>query len=88
VADYMLAPHQMLCVSGSIPQLGAWQPDLLLPLTEVEGLWWEGEVRVPFAHFPFTFKYAVKDLPAAPPHRPGAGGLSTAIAAMALHSNG
>ncbi|KAJ9519153.1 hypothetical protein QJQ45_007717 [Haematococcus lacustris] len=67
VADYMLAPHQMLCVSGSIPQLGAWQPDLLLPLTEVEGLWWEGEVRVPFAHFPFTFKYAVKDLPAGTP---------------------
>ena len=30
-------------------------------------MWWEGEIRVPYAHFPFTFKYAVKDVAASAP---------------------
>jgi len=29
-------------------------------LAEVEDRWWEGEISVPYAQFPFTFKYAVR----------------------------
>lgn len=35
VADYMLARNETLCVSGSLPHLGAWQVDQMLPLTGV-----------------------------------------------------
>jgi hypothetical protein len=38
---------------------------LMCACAEVEGLWWEAELRVPFAQFPFTFKYAVRDTPPA-----------------------
>ncbi len=33
VADYFLGSGQTLCVTGSLPQLGAWQQDHMLPLT-------------------------------------------------------
>jgi len=60
VADYMVQPGQTICVSGSLPALGNWQQDQPLQLTACEGHWWEGELRVPFTQFPFTYKYAVR----------------------------
>uniref|UniRef100_A0A7S3QVA9 4-alpha-glucanotransferase n=2 Tax=Dunaliella tertiolecta TaxID=3047 RepID=A0A7S3QVA9_DUNTE len=71
VADYMLGTNESLCVSGSLPHLGAWQVDQMMPLTEVENRWWEGEISVPYTQFPFTFKYAVKTHH--PPHIPNGG---------------
>ncbi|KAF5838691.1 hypothetical protein DUNSADRAFT_2387 [Dunaliella salina] len=71
IADYMLGTNESLCVSGSLPHLGAWQVDQMMPLTEVENRWWEGEISVPYTQFPFTFKYAVKAHH--PPHIPNGG---------------
>jgi hypothetical protein len=34
-------------------------------IAEVDGRWWEAELRVPFAQFPFTFKYALRISPTA-----------------------
>jgi hypothetical protein len=31
--DWMLEDGQVICVTGSIPQLGMWQPDQMLLLT-------------------------------------------------------
>lgn len=33
VMDWMLEDGQVICVTGSIPQLGMWQPDQMLLLT-------------------------------------------------------
>ena len=39
VMDWMLDDGQVICVTGSIPQLGMWQPDQMLLLTgQFEGL--------------------------------------------------
>lgn len=59
VADWMAQEGEVLCVTGSIPQLGNWQPDQMLVLQETTPPHWEGEVRVPYSGFQFTYKYAV-----------------------------
>jgi hypothetical protein len=35
--DWMLEDGQVICVTGSIPQLGMWQPDQMLLLTGESG---------------------------------------------------
>ncbi|GBF89315.1 4-alpha-glucanotransferase [Raphidocelis subcapitata] len=58
VNDLMLEDGEIICVTGAVPQLGTWQTDHMLQLTPTdEG--WEGEIRVPYANFAFTYKYAV-----------------------------
>jgi hypothetical protein len=37
VMDWMLEDHQVICVTGSIPQLGMWQQDQMLLLTGKDG---------------------------------------------------
>eukprot|EP00879_Flechtneria_rotunda_P016824 GHRR01017609.1.p1 GENE.GHRR01017609.1~~GHRR01017609.1.p1 ORF type:complete len:841 (+),score=284.87 GHRR01017609.1:629-3151(+) len=59
VMDWMLEDGQVVSVTGSIPQLGMWQQDQMLLLTETDTPCWEGEIRVPYSTFAFTYKYAV-----------------------------
>ncbi|MEW5319247.1 MAG: hypothetical protein WDW38_010411 [Sanguina aurantia] len=51
VADLMLAPHQTICVSGSLPELGNWMQDQALELT-VACLC---PLNIPDAHEPRSF---------------------------------
>jgi hypothetical protein len=57
----MLAPGQALYVSGSLPALGAWQPDQMMPLT--------GEVQL-VLHVIFSGSMSDGGLPRTtkPPH--------------------
>jgi hypothetical protein len=44
VMDWMLEDGQVICVTGSIPQLGMWQQDQMLLLTGAILGWWLAEV--------------------------------------------
>lgn len=46
ISDLLLAAGERLSVSGSLPQLGGWQPDETFELTEVAPNTWAGEIRV------------------------------------------
>ncbi|KXZ50081.1 hypothetical protein GPECTOR_18g59 [Gonium pectorale] len=60
VADQQLEAGERLLVTGGIPQLGNWQPDQMMRLTETHTPVWEAELRVPYSCFPFTYKYAIQ----------------------------
>ncbi|EFJ42152.1 cytosolic 4-alpha-glucanotransferase [Volvox carteri f. nagariensis] len=60
VADFQLDAAEVLLVTGGISQLGNWQPDQMLRLTETHTPFWEAELRVPYSCFPFTYKYAIQ----------------------------
>eukprot|EP00798_Chlamydomonas_sp_ICE-L_P028576 gene28576-31736_t len=60
VADMMAGPDEVICVSGSLPSLGNWQLDQTICLSEVEDHCWEGELRVPYSQFPFSYKYVIQ----------------------------
>lgn len=46
ICDHLVGPGERLAVSGSLPQLGGWQPDHAFDLTEVQPNTWQGEIRV------------------------------------------
>ncbi|KAI8466522.1 MAG: cytosolic 4-alpha-glucanotransferase [Monoraphidium minutum] len=73
VNDLMLEDGEVVCVTGAVPQLGTWQQDHMLELTPT-GEGWEGEIRVPYTAFAFTYKYAVVTRAAAPTPVGGGGG--------------
>ncbi|GMH36293.1 hypothetical protein BSKO_04161 [Bryopsis sp. KO-2023] len=61
VRDWLCEDGQSLHVIGGIPQLGNFQQDHALRLTEMDFPAWEGEILVPEGAFPFTYKFAVMD---------------------------
>ncbi|KAK9799848.1 hypothetical protein WJX73_009580 [Symbiochloris irregularis] len=61
IRGWKLAPGQKIVVTGNLPIMGTWQPSHALALTEVSTPSWMTEVRVPYAAFPLTYKYAVVD---------------------------
>lgn len=60
VSDHMMQDGDVMLVTGGIQQLGSWQQGQMLALTETTTPCWEGEVRVAYAAFPFTYKYAIR----------------------------
>lgn len=61
VWDWELQDGQEMCVSGGAPQLGNWQMQHVLQMTQTGPACWEAEVSVPLNSFPITYKYAVGD---------------------------
>jgi 4-alpha-glucanotransferase len=61
VWDWEVQGGQEMCVSGGAPQLGNWQTQQVLQMTQVAEACWEAEVSVPLNAFPVTYKYAVGD---------------------------
>ena len=43
--DHALAEGQEICVLGTLPALGNWQPDQALRLTRLEAPHWQAEAR-------------------------------------------
>ena len=43
--DFALAEGQDICVLGTLPALGNWQPDQALRLTRLEAPQWQAEVK-------------------------------------------
>ncbi|GFR48695.1 hypothetical protein Agub_g10651, partial [Astrephomene gubernaculifera] len=60
VGDFQLESGEVLLVTGGIPQLGNWQTDQMMRLTETHTPFWEAELRVPYSCFPFTYKYGIQ----------------------------
>ena len=61
VWDWEVEGSQEMCVTGGAPQLGNWQMQQVLQMTQTSPACWEAEVSVPLSAFPVTYKYAVGD---------------------------
>ena len=61
VWDWEMQGGQEMCVTGGAPQLGNWQMQQVLQMTQTSPACWEAEVSVPLNAFPVTYKYAVGD---------------------------
>ncbi|CAL8472202.1 g11744 [Coccomyxa elongata] len=58
--DWGIQDGDSFVVSGSLPQLGNWQQDQPLLLSESQMPFWETEVRTPLKNFPITYKYGLR----------------------------
>lgn len=54
----ILKKDEVLCVSGSAPEMGAWQEDKVLPMHQEEG-WWTIKLNLTQTSFPVSYKYGV-----------------------------
>ena len=43
-SDWQLQEGQLICVTGGAPQLGNWQLQQVLTMTQTASPWWEAEV--------------------------------------------
>lgn len=59
--EYQAEWGQRLCISGSIPELGAWQEDEALELTPTSHNHWEGRCLIDGRRRDFTYYYLIKD---------------------------
>ncbi|GAX79494.1 hypothetical protein CEUSTIGMA_g6935.t1 [Chlamydomonas eustigma] len=60
VTECAVQVGQVIVVCGSIPGLGNWREHEAMELSAAGTYSWEGELRLPYAQFPFTYKYAVR----------------------------
>lgn len=59
VWDWEVQDGQEICVTGGVSQLGNWQMQQVLRMTQSKRACWEAEISVPLNAFPVTYKYAV-----------------------------
>ncbi|KAH0792180.1 4-alpha-glucanotransferase DPE2 [Histomonas meleagridis] len=52
-----------ICVVGSIPELGQWNPKSAIPLEPSADLQWSKEIAIPPSQFPFEFKFIASEEP-------------------------